>query len=305
MAVTKRSATESEKKSPAKKRTLNNSNHSSEGDPDTLPAISSPSNRSPNKSKRKSENVVKFRNTLMISEYQEKNPHITVQNLDDESQFNADEITTDDDVWIFQAPASMDVSQLLGQTFKLGSRSSTVQVDDQSFECVTEKFSEPKGMSMICTQKNTQMALVSFVPKGKVVLRAAINGAENDEAIDFTGLETSVRVPIPDNLKVRHPLHGANYADLIKLDKAIRSKLEESNSVVIQKSRPKKMKRKPISDEELDAETKFKTEPISPKKKSRKRKLDSNHDDDEGVPKKAKIRIDTEDGNDLEWIKQL
>lgn len=313
MAVTKRarsSASESDPKSPAKKRTLNNSNHSESMD--SPPVKSSPKPGSARKAARRSDTAVRFRNTLMISEYKEKNPHIAIQAQDDESQFNAEELSPDDDVWIFQAPASMDVSQLTGQTFKLGSRSSAVQVGQQSYEFVTEKFAEPKGMSIICTQKNAQMALVSFVPEGKVLLRTAINGSDEDEPIDFEGLQRDVKVPMPGNLKVRHPLHGFQYEDIIKLDKITKAKLEEAASIVPQKARAKKTKES-VKAEKIETvdEVTVKTESVSPKKKSRKRKHESSDEDDEAgtempfMSKKAKTTIDTEDGNDLDWIKRL
>lgn len=301
MAVTKGSP--GKPKSPAKKRTLNNSRK----DVDEL--LDSESVKStPTKAKRGSESAARFRNTLMISEYREKNPHISIKNVDGDSQFDADEISSDDDVWIFQAPASIDVSKLAGQTFKLGSRSSTVHLGDKAIECVTEKYSEPKSMSMICTQQRSQMALVSFVPQGKVLLRSAVQNGADAEALDFDGLDTSVTVPMPSNLKVRHPLHGAIFEERLKLDKSIKAKLVEADSRSLMCAQSKKSKRSAVS-QKADADdeaTGVKTEVDSLKKKSRKRKLDSNADnEDDSVvavnAKRAKTKIEA----DLDWIKQL
>lgn len=179
----------------------------------------SPKKHSPIKSatKRKSDAAVRFRNTLIISEYREKNPHIRVQQLEEPSQFNAEDLASDDEVWIFQAPASMDVSKLTGEQFKLGSRNSAIQAGNESVECVTEKFTDSKAMTMICPQRNSQLSLVSFVPEGRVRLRSAINNVD-EEAINFDGFESKPKVPFPDNLKIRHPIHGANYKKQVKLE---------------------------------------------------------------------------------------
>lgn len=268
----------------------------------------SPRKISPTKlvSQRKSDGAVRFRNTLIISEYKEKNPHISIQQLDEPSQFDAEDLSSDDEVWIFQAPASMDVSKLTGEQFKLGSRNSVVQAGGDSIECVTEKFAEPKTMTMICPQRNAQMSLVSFVPEGRVLLRSAIN-IENEDPIDFDGLETKVKVPFPDNLKVRHPIHGANYEKQIKLDKEITARLAEADNASAAKPKSKKIKQE-IAVQQASGDDIPSGIETSPKKKSRKRKLEAVDGDEEEVPflpKRVKTKIETEDGNDLDWIKQL
>lgn len=267
----------------------------------------SPKKSSPTKSvaKRKSDAAIRFRNTLIISEYKEKNPHISIQQLDEPSQFDAEDLSSDDEVWIFQAPASMDVSKLTGEQFKLGSRNSVVQAGDDSIECVTEKFAEPKTMTMICPQRNAQLSLVSFVPEGRVLLRSAIN-IKNEEPIDFDVFESKVKVPFPDNLKVRHPIHGAQFEKQVKVDKEIKARLAEADSASASKPKSKKIKQE--KQQQASGDDAPSGIERSPKKKSRKRKLEVDDGEEEEVPflpKRIKTKIETEDGNDLDWIKQL
>lgn len=301
------SASDSESSSirPKIKRDADSSN-SSEGD--ISPRKLSPQKRKLNKSStsRQSDHFARFRNTEMITKYKAKNPHISVQSSNLSSQFVAEELSSDDEVWLFQAPASLDVTQLVGQSLKLGSRNSTVSVSNEKIECVSEKYDDPKAMAIICPQRNAQLSLVSFNPAGRVLLRSNIND-ENEEAISFDELTSTVKVPFPANLKVRHPLHGIDFEKKIKVDPDVKSKLQDAQIASLKKPRAKKIKRETVDE---DADVRMDVTPdTSPKKKTKKRKLevDNGNDDDDipFLPKKIRTQIDGDDENDLDWIKQL
>lgn len=312
MVTSKRrhSSTSGSDDTPASKKKANRSIQSdSDSEREIRPSPKKRSTPQKSNSKRSSDSGVRFRNTEMITKYKARNPSIKLQTVNEPSQLDAEDIESDDEVWVFQAPASMDVSKLVGKSLKLGSKNSVIQTDnDEAIECVMEKAA-PKPMSMICPRRDSQLALVSFLSSGTILLRSK-GSVDTEEDIDFNALISKQKVPFPDDLKIRHPIHGANYEEKMEIHESILSKLKEA-----EKSTAKKTKTKTRSGraeggevrEEVDISEVVKTEEVSPKKKSNKRKFVPDNDDDEVpfLPKKVKTIIETEDDTDLAWIKQL
>lgn len=253
--------------------------------------------------------TVHLRNADMFAKYREKNPHIAFQKSQTISNFTPDELSDNDEVWIFEVPNGIDPTTLVGQSVKLGSRRSALKLNDtDSYECVSEKYDEPKTVSLVCQKKNAQLAMKNTRPIGRVVLRQKL-GASLEVPIDLDESKMNVKVPMPTNLKVRHPIHGANYEDSIILSETIKEKLAKAEAASLHRPSRKNRGGKVLTG---DIETIKIEDPSAAPRKTKKRKLTAVDTDEDGVltvSKKVKreIEVKIEDATDadLDWIKQI
>lgn len=253
--------------------------------------------------------TVHLRNADMFAKYREKNPHIAFQKPQTTSNFTPDELSDSDEVWIFEVPNNIDPMGLVDQTVKLGSRRSALKLNDAAnYECVSEKYDAPKVVSLVCQKKNAQLAVKNVRPIGRVVVRQKL-GASLDVPIDLDESNVNTKVPMPKNLKVRHPIHGINYEDSIELSETIKDKLAKAEAA--SKHRPS---RKNKGDKALagDIETIKIEDPSSTPRKSKKRKLTAVDDDEEPAPNASKkvkreseVKVEESTDMDLDWIKQI
>lgn len=253
--------------------------------------------------------TVHLRNADMFAKYREKNPHIAFKNPRTTSNFTPDELSDSDEVWIFEMPNDINPTELIGQTVKLGSRRSALKLSDAgNFECVSEKYDEPKSVSLVCQKKNSQLTVKNTRPIGRVVLRQKLP-ASLDIQYDLDESKVNAKVPMPKNLKIRHPIHGVSYAKSIELSESIKEKLAKAELASLHRPSRKHVSAKSSAG---NIETiKIEDVPATPRK-SKKRKLDITESGDDAVPtasKKVKIEnhINSEDAadNDLDWIKQI
>lgn len=284
---------------------------------DEAPAPVQPTHRSKKDKKKRKELdshedndlTVHLRNADMFAKYREKNPHIAFQKSQTTSNFTPDELSDSDEVWVFEVPNGIDPTALVGQTVKLGSRRSALKLNDaDSYECVSEKYDEPKTVSLVCQKKNAQLAMKNTRPIGRVVLRQKL-GASLEVPINLDESKVNVKVPMPTNLKVRHPIHGVNYEDSIALSETIKEKLAKAESASLHKPSRKNRGEKALAG---DIET-IKIEDASvAARETKKRKLTALDSDEEGVltvskkvKRESEIKIEDATDADLDWIKQI
>lgn len=252
--------------------------------------------------------TVHLRNADMFAKYREKNPHIAFQKAQSTSNFTLDELSDSDEVWILEVPNGIDPTELVGQTVKLGSRRSALKLNDaDNFECVSEKYDEPKTLSLACMKKNSQLVVKNTQSVGRVVLRQKL-AASLEIPIDSEEARIKTKVPMPANLKVRHPILGVNYADSIELSEAIREKLAKAEAASMHRPSRKTRGEKASAG---DIETIKIEEPSATPRKSKKRKLTA-VDEDEDIVSPAKKRVKEESvkveestENDLDWLTRI
>lgn len=287
-----------------KSRQSSSSSESSSDERASKITKSSPPHRERNSLKKNSTDrdvTVLLRNSEMVAKYRNKNPHIAIEQSQTISNFTPDELSDSDEVWIVEIPNNINASNLIGQSFKLGSKSSTISTDCNEIECVTEKYNVPKAVSLVFQQKNSKLLVKNTTPIGRVVLRTKLCDSI-EVPINLDDSKTITKVAFPTNLKVRHPLHGANFEQNINLDETIRNKLSKAHAASMHKS-PRKVKQEKTVEIKIDAD-----EPKT-SKKLKKRKLEIEKEDDvahEGYKKpKREIKLEDKHDNDLDWITKI
>lgn len=253
--------------------------------------------------------TVHLRNADMFAKYREMNPHIEFQKSQTTSNFTPDELSDSDEVWIFEVPNDIDPTALVGQTVKLGSRRSALKLNDvDNYECVSEKYDVPKTVSLVCQKKNSQLIVKNTRPVGRVVLRQKL-AASFEVPIDSDESKVNAKVPMPKNLKVRHPILGVNYEDSIELSETIREKLAKAEAASLHRPARKNRGNKAPAG---DIETIKIEEPAATPRKSKKRKLATVDSDEDALPASSKkvkreneVKVEDSAETDLDWIKQL
>lgn len=232
---------------------------------------------------------VQLRNADMFSKYRVKNPHIQIDRPNSTTtNFTPNQLSEDDEIWFFEVPNDINVNDFVGQNFKLGSKSSTMQTENFAVECVTEKYNEPKTEVMICQNKNSQLVAKTFTPAGRVLMRKHIDDTP-DVPLDTNAISCRTKVPYPAHLKARHPIHGANFESSIKIEDRIRRKLENAEN---------------CSTNKLKKRVKHEIEAGDSPLKRRKRN-DTEHED---VLDSKNLFIKKENNNDneeLAWLSQI
>ncbi|XP_055323665.1 uncharacterized protein LOC129578709 [Sitodiplosis mosellana] len=254
------------------------------------------SNQSANKNQA---NVtVRLENADSLAKYRNKYPHIQIENPKTTTNFAADEISDDDEIWLFDVPATIDVKKLIGKSIKLGSKKSTIKTDDDEIEYNSTKIDKDdyqNTLSVVFQNKDAQFSIKNIKPVGRVQFHQKID--DTDEPVELTPSGRHPCTIFPENLKVRHPLLGHQFEDKIKLSKTIKEKLMEAKTVSEQESLPSVRAKQEKEENRTSSQ-------ISPKK-SKKRKAESA--DDTVAQKKLKEDIKMENGHDddLAMIKQI
>lgn len=160
-----------------------------------------------------------------MQEYLKQNPDVeTIKSKSTKAAFNLQDIDSDDEVWLVQCPRTVNIKNLLGQKLVVGQ---TLQTVADNIECISESFSQEKFMTMFSGDSKLKQSL-AFKPAGKIVIREKFNVPE----IELSDYELSKStVPFPKGLKVRHPIHGADYNDRINLSDDVKNKLEKAKIV--------------------------------------------------------------------------
>lgn len=280
--------------SSSRSRSRTSSNSSSSNSSDEAPARKI--NISPNKNR---DLTVHLRNAEMVAKYRNKNPHVVIDKTETISNFIPDQLEEDDEVWFFDVPSAIDVHKLAGQTIKLGSRNSTIKIGEENVQCVSKTNENSKLCSLVFQTKNGGLSVKSFRSIGHVQLRKSLND-DVEMDIDFNNAKSKTKVPFPEDLKVRHPLHGVKYKKTIDYSPSIKSRLEDAQKASV------RVRTASNSHNADDAIAKME---ISSPKKSKKRKAERStgiglESDNEQTNTIKKVKIE---GNtaDLDWIKTI
>ncbi|CAD6995267.1 uncharacterized protein LOC101458342 [Ceratitis capitata] len=134
----------------------------------------------------------------------------------------------EDEVWILQCPKGFDMaSEIRGQKLKIPGRSSF-----NSVEAVAVEFTEPETRAFGYCNRKGRYSLRLLPVKGNILMRGRLKTAE---AVTLENAETLCpppgKVPFPDMIKVRHPLHGHQFDKSLKIDKAISERLKKADEL--------------------------------------------------------------------------
>lgn len=248
-------------------------------------------------SKKQANVTVRLDNADSLAKYRAKHPDIQIVNPNTTTNFAADEISDDDEIWLFEMPATMDVSKLVGKSIKLGSKKSTIKTDDDEIEYNSSKYDTDdyrNTLSVAFQNRDSQFSIKNLKPVGRVQFHQKLDN-DTDEPIELTPSGRHECTIFPENLKVRHPLLGHQFKDKIELNKTIKEKLTEakiaSNQAPVTRARVKREKE----------DNRQSSQPLAKKRKA------ESADDTVQAAKKLKEDIKTENGqdDDLAMIKEI
>lgn len=243
--------------------------------------------------------TIRLENSDALAKFRQRNPDVQIANPTTTSNFTADEISDDDEIWICDIPESIDVDKLVGQSIKLGSKKSTIKTEDGVIQCTSSKYESTYSngvyqnqLSVIFQNSDGQYSMKNIRPMGRMMFHKKLDNSE--ETFEPTVAGRHECTVFPENLVVRHPLLGRHFEDKIKLSKAVQKNLNEaqiaSNSQAVH-----------VKQEKDESETKSKSSP----KKSKKRKGDPIEDSRSSKKRKAEIKTEIAQDDDLDRIKQI
>lgn len=157
-------------------------------------------------------------------------PDLTIANIKDELN-----ISDSEEVYLLRIPKTVDPQQLLNKEVDLifGSK---VKVGSKKYEFVpTNKASDP--ILLVGNQSRTVQ------PKNTLFLKKYI---KSPKLPDLELIEKAM-IPLPENLKPRHPLFGSNYEDKIQLSSSVELRLQKAINDCLKEKVKKKNKRKKVS----------------------------------------------------------
>lgn len=188
----------------------------------------------------------------------------------------------EEEVFLLQVPKSYDVQCLVGKKInlekktKLGSENASAK----SFEIINKKGQEITQQLITHVASNGQHILTAVEPSGTLILREAAKEVEYGDELEeflnkFDEAENGV-ILLPSDLKVRHPLLGAEYKKelasraqtLINIRKNVKREEEAEPKKAKKRKAPKE--KKPVEEDE--------PEPVPEKKRRKKKAMETTAD---------------------------
>lgn len=258
---------------------------------------------SANKSKTRSDVTVRLQNADMFSKYKNKNPHLVIEQPKSTSNCLASEISDDDEIWLCEIPNAFDVNEMVGKKIKLGSKKCFVKTENGKIECALEKYESNEvyqnSVSIAFQNNDSQFIIKNIKPAGRLTFRARAKDLVDNPLENAPPVKPHKCTIFPDNIIVRHPLHGHLFEDRINVKRSVQEKLKNAEEASMHKTTTVEIKK-----EKDIAEQPNKLKVPKPKK-SMKRKVDSQSDSESEPAKKSRIEIKVENDDDLSWIKSI
>ncbi|XP_073814446.1 uncharacterized protein isoform X1 [Musca autumnalis] len=250
-------------------------------------------------------------------------------NIYSELEHEADEKTigkfedidvTENEIWFLQCPKGMDLKSLESEKLKIPGRTTLNDIESVSVDFVEGK----QQHSFAYCNRNGRYDLRLLPVRGSIFLRKRLKAAETitEERIAEC-CPPSKRVPMPSNIRVRHPLLGFQYDDKLDIDTNVIKRLreaDETSAEILKKSMVKKLYEKASQKQQIakcieldsaeeDDSVQFVSEEVIKKKK---RKHSESNKSDDGSKKKSKKskkskKADDEEevSKDLQWLQNL
>lgn len=233
--------------------------------------------------------------------------NLTVTEISKDSRLITDgvDIGPDDEVWLLQCPKTIDIDALINRKIKIPGKT-----HHEHIESVAEGYSKQQNVTL-ATTSNRGYTIKTVPVSGRIFIRERLKIQNLDETQNESLTNPnkgSERIKFPDDLKIRHPLHGADYEDKIEVKPAVAERLKQatrtSSKVKKQKRNRSGVERRTVEVARIKQEEN--NEVVVKKEKKRKRKHeDSAEEDSTHKSKKIKTAENVDHKEELEWIKQL
>uniref|UniRef100_A0A182IRQ2 Uncharacterized protein n=1 Tax=Anopheles atroparvus TaxID=41427 RepID=A0A182IRQ2_ANOAO len=135
------------------------------------------------------------------------------------SRVEIDLANPDEDTWIVQCPASVDIhSALLNKKLNLSAPRSRIKHCSVPLEAHVKRNSDEKAIGLMC---GTQIK--SFCPAGFVRITETL--ADAPVEVELPTESCHVEVPFPEDIRQRHPLLGYDYQETITVPDRVKQRL--------------------------------------------------------------------------------
>lgn len=200
----------------------------------------------------------------------------------------------DDEVYLLQVPKGYNVEELVGKKINFGKKTKISTETGKAFEIIHSKAAKPPKQAVVHGQE-----LVVVEPEGLLVLRQAVRdadyGADLEEFLnEFDERENSV-IQMPTDLKVRHPLLGADYKKELEGRAAVLSGIRKAVKKEKDQQSPKKAKKRKAVQEVAESE-----ETDEDQSSGKQKKATSSV-----VPEKRRKTKAMETSADLQWLQNI
>uniref|UniRef100_A0A182QI06 Uncharacterized protein n=1 Tax=Anopheles farauti TaxID=69004 RepID=A0A182QI06_9DIPT len=156
---------------------------------------------------------------LQLHKFFKERPHVealppTAKTLD------IDLTDPDEETWIIQCPASIDIeSELLNKKLDLSAARSAIENCSVPLETHVQLNTRDQVVGVMAGTR-----IKSFVPVGFLRINETIPPSDGVEQIDMSA-ENNVCERYPEIIRVRHPLLGFDYRDHMAVPKAVKKQL--------------------------------------------------------------------------------
>lgn len=240
------------------------------------------SKKDDNNSKAEPNFNVRLQNTGMLTNYRNKNQHIQIENVNLSSNCTENDIESDDEIWICEIPTTINVNSLVGKSIKLGNKRCSIKTQHTEIECESSKFADASGayentLSMVFQNNDSQLSMKNIKPMGRIAIHEKV--IDSEPQIELTPSDQHECTIYPDSLVVRHPLFGRHFKKEVNINKKIREKLSEAESLHSKFTNLVEVKQeKPEADE--NSHKKRKADKSNGKSQKDRTKKANGHDDD-------------------------
>lgn len=169
-------------------------------------------------------------------------------------------VYSEEEVFILQCHNSIAPEELLGQKIFLRGRT---EIEENGLEFSVEKIPEEasKTVTLVSSQEKGHLRAETFPVVGKITISQMIE----EPIITYNASQDNAHEEFPTNLKVRHPLLGADFEKTLSENIVIK---QESPEIEVVQTSQKRQKRKrdreePTSSKKSPAKKKIKQEEIS------------------------------------------
>jgi hypothetical protein len=176
-------------------------------------------------------NITMAASKEIISEYLEANPAFKIAKNTSESEPLDFQVDSDSEIYILQCPKSVNPKELKGAkmnfaTGRFSLADSSATENHHQLECNVNTYESDKFVSFISPENQMQNIHTTGIIRISEKLPAIVEVKK--ESIK----EESEPIPLPSNLKERHPFFGVNYKQRIKLKHHVRDLLDEAQTGV-------------------------------------------------------------------------
>lgn len=177
-----------------------------------------------------------------------------IKTVRDKSSAQPIKISADEEVWILQCPKNLDTDDLLGRKIVLPQPMQIIQSKqgNREFECKLELTQQEHHLTVICPTNGFPEA-VSVKQAGSISIRERIKLPESKGNDRNDTNATDNQFFYPTNLKIRHPLLGVNFDNIVikqEVDEDVRISPKKKKSIGHTSVDKIRIKQEP-SDEEM------------------------------------------------------